>query len=70
MLVLAAGCRLLDVGCWMLVSGRIVRRKRRELFTLRSGNAWKPDGGSATAGPTDDCLLPSETSKMQRWPVG
>lgn len=68
----ATGCWMLVLvgGWWLVVSGRSVQSKRWELFTLRSGNVWKADGRSVTAGPTNDCLLSFETSKMQKWPVG
>lgn len=39
------GCRMLKAGCWLLVCGGSLRKEKWELFTLRSGNVWKPARG-------------------------
>lgn len=39
------GCWMLKAGCWLLVCDGISRKERWVLFTLRSGNVWKPEGG-------------------------
>lgn len=51
------GCWVLVVvGGWWSLAG-LCEVRDVGLFTLRSGNVWKPNARSVTAGSTDDCLL-------------